>query len=81
MLATPERMRLTEEGRAKIGQIVAAVWLLGSSDLPIDEIRTGLDALMVKLRQTVAAELVPSDGGASGSARARAGLGRSRRRC
>ena len=60
VLTTPELRILTEQGRRKIGEILAAIVILGSSDMPAEQLRTNLDALMVGLRGVVATELVPA---------------------
>jgi putative peptide zinc metalloprotease protein len=54
----PDILYLTQEGRAEIATILAALVLLGSSDAPIDELRVQIDALMLELRDVVARELV-----------------------
>jgi putative peptide zinc metalloprotease protein len=60
VFATPERLRLTTEGRTQLAAILAAVWLAASSDVPIQELRAQLDGLMLELREVMATELVPA---------------------
>jgi hypothetical protein len=60
VLAAPTLMSLTPEGREKLATILAAVVLVGSSDVPVEQIRAQLDALMDELREVVATEVVPS---------------------
>jgi putative peptide zinc metalloprotease protein len=62
VLVLPDLRHLTQAGRDKIVTILAAVVLLGSSDTPINEVRTQLDSLMDELRDTVAKELEPVEG-------------------
>jgi hypothetical protein len=60
VLALPDLRQLTEAGRAKIATILAAIVVLGASDIPIDELRARLDGLMDALRDVVANELEPT---------------------
>jgi putative peptide zinc metalloprotease protein len=57
VLALPDLRQLTESGRARIAAILAAIVVLGASDIPIEELRARLDGLMLALRDVVATEL------------------------
>jgi putative peptide zinc metalloprotease protein len=62
VLASPTLLALSEEGRAKLAALLAAVVFVGTSDAPIQQIRAQLDALTLELRDVIAKELVPAPG-------------------